>query len=1111
MRDLRFIGDWPLLLGLAAAILLAAVAWFYYRRETRQYGSIYAWLLPALRCLAVFLLVVMLTGPVLHHRWIVGQLARILVFIDASRSMGVTDEAMSPGRKILNAVQLGFLSEDVLSQDLLAMQKELEQVRRHSPPEQFSAENIEATAEHLLERIEKAYLHLNRIKLDSSMGTFTKKGTILYEYWNNVRGSDLNSIKRTKGYPQYPSGSIQMKEFRGRVNWKDNYATRISGYVYPPVTGEYTFWVASDDQSWLYLSTDENPANRELIARVSGSVPADRWEQRPEQKSKPIKLQSGIRYYIETLHIEQTGGDHIAVAWQLPDGTKQQPIPGAFLSPYKSGDTEQSNLTSQEAALEQFRTDLLQPARELTKKTILTDTEAFSAKYSEILIKTAFWQKYLQSSFEGWASKLSLSNAEEIDLAIGEIDQMNRLQRVGAFLLTGEEPLLVRLAEDHNIDLIAFSDTGIEPLWHSQAGQADDALEILSQVSLAPDAPATNVGLALKTAIGIGQEQSNPAKKTQTTGKLAVVIFSDGRHNYGDTPVHLSKVCGSREIPVYTVGVGALRKAEDIAIIAVEVPESVYHKDRVKGKIYLKDRITAGKPFVLKVTCEEQTLWEEALQTTGVGRRFIEYDFAVQELLEKKFEGKNRELHYQSFPLTLKAAVVGLEEPDAEPDNDSQIFRTRSIFHKNRILILDGRPRWEYRYVRNLFDRDEKWEVTALLVDPSAPGGGIKRGDGPTMFPSKRELLYNYDLIIIGDFPAEFLKADEMEWMCDAVAKRGIGLVFIDGLRKNLQAYAGTSLAELIPVQWADTEPITNPHSLRLTEKGVLRLTQQGVDMAALVLSSGDKTNTEIWASLKPPHWLASIDPLPAAEVLIEAVLKDSQVPALVFRRFGAGKVLFAAFDETWRWRYRVADEYHQRYWNQMGNLVMAQPFAVSDRFVSLDAGPLVYTPGQTALIRAKIRDTEGNPVTQATANANLFKDGQKVASIPLLLDKESGQFRGQTAALQIGEYEVKINVLGYPQEQMLARAQFYVQAPQAGELAQLDCDQELLKQIAMNSGGEFYREEDTRDLTETLKLLSEGKVMQSDTALWQSYWWFTIVVGLITIEWILRKKAGML
>jgi len=1112
MTTLRFIGDWSLFVGVPVALLAGALAWMLYRRESRRRRDFYAWLLPAIRTLAIIMLILMLTGPVLHHRWIVGQLARILVFIDASRSMGVTDEAMAPGRKLLAAAQLGYLSEEVLPSDLLDARKALAQAALRQAPAQPTEDDIAKTATRFRDDIQKAFTSFEKVKFDNSMLTVARKGTILYEFWNNFNGTSLNNIAKAKGYPDNPSGSMQVKQFQGKLNWNDNYCSRISGYIYPPATGDYTFWTCSDDQSRLFLSTSENPASKKQIASIDSYVPFGQWDQNPTQKSKPIRLQAGRRYYIEALHAEGSGDDYIAVGWRLPDGTTERPIPGSRLSPFKQAASAQPNLTSRQAALEQFRSELLEPARRLAKKESAKDARKFAANLSDLVSKADFWQRQLRLSFEQWASKLSQSGTDKVTRAIERFDQMTRIERISALLLDGEEPLLAQLAEKHNVELIAFADTDIQPLWSSRAGRVRSSADTPAQLNAAPVAAATNLSLGPKTAIGLGQAQTEKqTKKSQTAGKIAAVIFSDGRHNYGTTPVHQAKICGSREIPIFTVATGTLQKPQDLAVVGVEKPMSVFHKDRIKGKIALKDDITAGKPFVLKILCDTKIIWEKELTTTGLGRRIIDYDFAVEQLLKEKLSAKDRELKFQSLGLNFTAVVTGLDQIDCEPENNQQLFRTRAIFSNNRVLILGGRPRWEFRYIRNLLERDEKWGLTTVLVDPIAPDGGIERGDKPTMFPADRDLLYTYDLIVLGDFPSRLLKSNEIEWIRDAVMNRGTGLILIDGLRKHLRTYAKTAMAELFPIEWAGDEAISNPQSLRLTEKGILKLTEQGADVAALMLSTGVKTNTEIWASLKPPHWLADVRPLPGAEVLVEAILKEKPMAAIVFRRFGAGKVLFTAFDETWRWRYRVADEYHQRYWNQISNLIMASPFAVSDRYVSIDAGSLAYTPGQNVHIRAKVRDTEGRTVADAVVKANIFRNGEKIATIPLEADKAGGEYRGRTAAMLTGNYEVRIEVLGYPKDQMLAAARFYVQPPHAGELAQLNCDEQILKQMAAGAGGEFFREEDAADLTGRLAMLSEGKVVHSDTALWQSYFWFALVVLLLTIEWILRKRAGML
>ena len=117
-------------------------------------------------------------------------------------------------------------------------------------------------------------------------------------------------------------------------------------------------------------------------------------------------------------------------------------------------------------------------------------------------------------------------------------------------------------------------------------------------------------------------------------------------------------------------------------------------------------------------------------------------------------------------------------------------------------------------------------------------------------------------------------------------------------------------------------------------------------------------------------HWLAPARALPGAETWLEAVTGETRSAAAVFRRYGAGKTLYLAFDESWRWRYKVGDLYHQKFWNQAAKFVMESPFAVHDKFVSLDSGALNYEPGATAEIRTRILDAQGRAMPRAKAEA---------------------------------------------------------------------------------------------------------------------------------------------
>jgi hypothetical protein len=168
--------------------------------------------------------------------------------------------------------------------------------------------------------------------------TLTGMGTILREWWTGINGTAVSALTSDADYPDNPSGSDQLTSLEGPINWADNYGTRIRGYLYPPETGDYTFWIASDDNSELWLSTDGTVDNADLIAEVTGWTNSREWDKdtEPDQESAAITLTVGNKYYIEILQKEGTGGDNIAVAWSGP-GITQQVIAGAYLSPWLTG------------------------------------------------------------------------------------------------------------------------------------------------------------------------------------------------------------------------------------------------------------------------------------------------------------------------------------------------------------------------------------------------------------------------------------------------------------------------------------------------------------------------------------------------------------------------------------------------------------------------------------------------------------------------------------------------------------------------------------------------------------------------------------------------------
>jgi uncharacterized repeat protein (TIGR03806 family) len=162
-------------------------------------------------------------------------------------------------------------------------------------------------------------------------------GSIELQTWTGIANTALvSALTSDAAFPNSPNSTTYPTTASGpNSTGISDYGNRLIGYVYAPVTGNYTFWIASDDASELFLSTDATPANQVQIASVAQWTNYQDWTAYPSQQSALIPLVAGHRYFIQALHAQGTGGDNLDVGWQLPDGpgTYERPIAGGHLSP----------------------------------------------------------------------------------------------------------------------------------------------------------------------------------------------------------------------------------------------------------------------------------------------------------------------------------------------------------------------------------------------------------------------------------------------------------------------------------------------------------------------------------------------------------------------------------------------------------------------------------------------------------------------------------------------------------------------------------------------------------------------------------------------------------
>ncbi|MBI5385163.1 MAG: lamin tail domain-containing protein [Verrucomicrobia bacterium] len=170
---------------------------------------------------------------------------------------------------------------------------------------------------------------------------------VFRELYSGLTGSGIANLTNAAAFPNSPSSTNTLSNFEVSQNTADAYGQRLRALVVPPSNGTYVFWIASDDQSQLYLSSDESAFNKVLIARVNGSTSYRQWTKETNQQSGGVVLEAGRRYYLEALHKEGTGNDNLSVRWRLPGGAIQEPLPGSRCRPYGMPASSAPAFTSQ--------------------------------------------------------------------------------------------------------------------------------------------------------------------------------------------------------------------------------------------------------------------------------------------------------------------------------------------------------------------------------------------------------------------------------------------------------------------------------------------------------------------------------------------------------------------------------------------------------------------------------------------------------------------------------------------------------------------------------------------------------------------------------------------
>jgi uncharacterized membrane protein len=608
-----------------------------------------------------------------------------------------------------------------------------------------------------------------------------------------------------------------------------------------------------------------------------------------------------------------------------------------------------------------------------------------------------------------------------------------------------------------------------------------------------PDGWRTRIAPALEEVL----------RRTAGRPLAGVVLISDGQTDAPPDRDLIRRMIGAAA-GVHTIPLGAAIPMGDAGINKVDAPRRAFSKDAVPVAVSLSNRGQSGMVTVSLVDDRDGSILDSTEVELDPDQPIIDTVLTAAPSRSEEDTGSRQ----------WSVRIEG--EDDLVPENNTVTLDIEFVDRPLRVLYIEGYPRWEYRYLKNLLVREPSIESSVMLL--SADRDFAQEGNTPlARLPRTAEEFAAFDLIILGDIPSGFLTDSRQELIQEQVARRGGGLVMIAGPRSMPSSWSGTPLADLLPftggleLDRRDGPTLARPTDVA-TRLGVLRLVigeDYGWPEALVDPSYG-------WSQLQ---WVQRIDLerlKPTAEILAEVFPADGDpadvTPLVLGMRYGAGQVLYIATDEIWRWRYGRGELLPEQFWVQLLRL-LGREAVQGDQPIRLIVEPRQAVIGRPVRITVDLLDSiTGILPPDSVAVEALDEDGALVGTVELPASGEAS-WAGTWIPPDIGSVEFQIAQPGLSALAGGITTTIDVARPD-DELRDADADHDFLASLSKETGGLVYVPDETSGLLDRVHEQLPNRAIVTEQPLreriWTSPLFFTLFLLLATLEWIGRRLTRL-
>ncbi len=558
----------------------------------------------------------------------------------------------------------------------------------------------------------------------------------------------------------------------------------------------------------------------------------------------------------------------------------------------------------------------------------------------------------------------------------------------------------------------------------------------------------------------------------------ACLLVSDGADDTNRPPARVAAALEGYGVPVFCLGVGDPGPVPDARVLGLIAPEIVSEGDRFEVRVLVGAAGLEDAPVDLTLSTGGEIIQRRSL-ADGPAER------------PATFEVTAGAPGYHRYTVEV---VPGAEEVTGA--NNRRSFVVRVEPRGTRLLLIEGRPRREYAFLRRFLLRIEDLE-TVILLRKRRPAefwfdaGNPRRAEGL----SAAGELRRFRAIIISNIEASALSAGFVRQLARYVTEGG-ALAMLGG--EDAFAAGGwedTALADVLSVRMGEGM-LGDPLSVRV---------MGGSDLAARLRS------VEGWQRLPLLDGMNAVMGVPpGAEVAMEAISAGSPVgPVIATGRHGAGRTLAVTVSDTWRWQQSPGADEHSRaawetFWTSIAGWLIAPR---AERQVVIDVGRDSVEAGVPVPVEVLVRDADYEPVDDATVTVSASGAGvsEEIAAARI---EAPGVYRAIVRPREPGSMALTATAVVAGDSIGSDSRELEVVEP-VGELTHA-ARPDVLRAIAERTGGAYRSVEEAEELAALLPLepTTERRVVTHRPA--RSPWFFAIVLLVAGTDWLLRRRWGV-